>query len=336
MQIGRLLPRGAQRLMFGVLACIPLLAFASPAWASCTASSANANLGPVSSLAVATTSQGVTTSTGFACTSNGTLTLLATNTVRATVQSASNSNGTQPRLHDPATGDYIPYTICKDASCNQPYAINTQIVWQSTTLLGLLNLFTGPGGTLPIYIRTAPGTQVAAGTYRSTITLVWNWEICTLGLLGVCLYDRGTLTRTVGVTMVVSRDCAITAPPVNFGSAALVASFDRVTQSILIRCSKGAAYSVGINNGLHASNGVRRLSDGRGFIGYDIFYPAGSTTRWGNAAPERRSSMQATTNPGAHTGSTSQAYTYTAAVNPSQPTPAGGTYTDTLIVDVQF
>lgn len=336
MPISRLFSRGARRWTCVVLFFVLLFAFANPAWAACAASSAAANLGPVSSLAVATTPQGVTTSTGFACTSNGTLSLLATNTVNATVQSASNSDGTQPRLHDPVTGDYIGYTICKDASCNTPYAIGSQVTWTSTTLLGLLDLFTGPGGTLPLYIKTVPGTQVAAGTYKSTIALAWNWEICTLGLLGICLYDRGTLSSTITVTMVVSKDCAITAPAIDFGSAALVASFDTVTQSISIRCSKGAAYTVGIGDGLHPSNGIRRLSNGTGFIAYDIFYPAASTNRWGKAAPERRNSAQATTNPGAHTGSTSQGYTYSASINPSQPTSPGGTYTDTLIIDVQF
>jgi spore coat protein U-like protein len=316
---------------------LSLFMFASPARADCTVSSAAADLGSASSFAIAASPQGVTTATGFTCSGSGVLTLLATNTVTATVQSATNNAGAQPRLHDPTTGDHIPYTICRDASCNQSYAIGSQITWSSTTLLGLLNLFTGPGGTLPLYIRTSPGTQVAAGTYQSTIALSWNWNICSVGALGLCLVrDTGVASGTIQVSLVVSRDCAITAPSVNFGSAALVASFDPVTQSINIRCSKDAAYTIGINDGLHPSNGVRRLSNGANFIEYDIFYPASSNERWGRVAAERRSSSEATTNAGAYTGTTGQVYTYRAEVDSSQPTPPGGVYTDTLTIDVQF
>lgn len=337
MHLKNLLGRGKWRKTSALLIGLPLLAFASPAWGACSASSASADLGEVSSLAVATTPQGAITATGFSCTGSGELALLTTNEVTATIQSATNSNGTQPRLYNAVTQDYIPYTICKDASCTATYPIGTEVSWISTTFLGLLNLFSGPGGTLPLYIRTASGTQVAAGTYTSTITVNWTWDVCTIGALVLCLTrDRGAATRTIGVTMVVSKDCAISAPPVDFGSAALVASFDAVTQSISVRCSKNAAYTVGIDDGLYALDNVRRLSNGTGFIDYDIVFPAGSSSRWGKSPLERRSSAQATVNSGSLTGNTAQGFTYSAIIDPSQPTPTGGTYTDTLTVDVEF
>lgn len=332
------LPRATRRWACIVLAAIvSLFAFASPARADCTAAPATATLGSVSSFSVAASPQQVVSSTGFSCSGSGLLTLITTNTVTSTVQSATNSTGTQPRLYSAATGDYIPYVVCRDASCTEPYAIGTSITWESTTLLGLLNLFNGPGGTLPLYIKTLPGAEVAAGTYQSTITLSWNWNICSVGALNLCLArDRGTASSTIQISLIVTRDCAITAPSVNFGSAALVASFDAITQSISIRCSKGAAYTVGIDNGMHASNGIRHLSNGTDFIAYEVFYPAGSNSRWGQTAPERKSSSEATVNPGSHTGDTAQGYTYRAEINSAQPTPPGGAYTDTLTIDVQF
>lgn len=338
MPIIHLISRDPQRWAFAVLtAILGLFVLATPARADCTAAPATVNLGTASSFSVAASSQQVVSSTGFSCSGSGVLTLITTNAVTATIQSATNNSGTQPRLRSAATGDHIPYVLCRDASCNQTYAIGTQITWNSTTLLGLLNLFTGPGGTLPLYIRTLPGTQVAAGTYQSTVTLSWSWNICTIGALNLCLTrDRGTASSTIQISLIVTQDCAITAPSVNFGSAALAASFDAVTQSLSIRCSKGAAYTVGIDNGMYASNGVRRLSNGTNFIAYDIFFPATGNSRWGQMAPERKSSSEATINPGSHTGTTAQGYTYRAAVNPEQPTPPGGTYTDTLTIDVQF
>lgn len=338
MPMSHFIPWAPQRWIFAALtAVLALFVFATPARAVCTAAPATVNLGTASSFAVAASPQQVVSATGFSCSGSGVLTLITTNTVTATIQSATNSSGTQPRLRSAVTGDHIPYVLCRDASCNQTYAVGTQITWSSTTLLGLLNLFTGPGGTLPLYIRTLPGTQVAAGTYQSTVTLSWSWNICSIGALNLCLArDTGTASSTIQISLIVTRDCAITAPSVNFGSAALVASFDAVTQSLSIRCSKGAAYTVGIDNGIHASNGVRRLSNGTNFIAYDVFYPATSNNRWGRTVPERRSSSEATVNPGSYTGTTAQGYAYRAEVNPNQPTPPGGTYTDTLTIDVQF
>jgi len=320
-----------------LLLLLASLMMSNPARADCTATSSSTDLGTVSSFAVASTPQSTTAATGFTCDNNGALTLITPNTVSVTIQSATGSNGTQPRLHSATTGDYIPYIICKDPGCTQPYAIGSQITWTSTTLLGLLGLFTGPGGTLPLYISTIPGTQVAAGTYGSTITLYWQWDVCMLGALGLCVaYDSGTMTTTLDVTMIVSKDCAITAPSVDFGSAAFLASFDPVTQSISITCSKDASYSVGIDNGQQASGGVRRLSNGSNFIAYDIYYPASSGTRWGNAAGERRDSSEATSNAGLYTGTSAQGFTYRAEILSGQTTPPAGTYTDTLMIDVQF
>lgn len=331
MPIGSVLLRLAFALLTGGAALL-----ANPAQAACSAVAGAVNLGSVTSFAVASTAQGASGSTGFSCTGSGVLTLITTNMVTATISSASNSLGTQPRLHDATTGDYIPYVICKDSACGTTYAVGSQINWSATTLLGLLGLFNSTGGTLPIYIRTAPGTQVAAGTYTSMIGVAWAWSICDLGAVNLCLFrSTGNTTSTITVTMIVTRDCAITAPPLDFGSAAFVGSFDPVTQSITIRCSKGAAYTVGIDNGQHFSTN-RRMINGANAIAYEIYYPSSSLTRWGNGAGQRVSSSAATTNGGTYTGTTDQTYQYKAQILSGQSTPPAGTYLDTLIVDIQF
>lgn len=325
-----------RRLGFVALASIPFLTFATPASAICSGASATADLGSVSSLDAATASQGVVTATGFSCAHNGGLALVTTNTVTVTIESATNNLFAQPRLYDPLTNDFIPYSICETSTCANVYGIGFSKSWSSTTLLGILGLFSGPGGTFPLYIKANAGAQVAAGTYKSTINLLWSWSICITGILGCIDRNTGTANSSINVTMNVTKDCAIAAPFLNFGSAPLVARFDAANQSILIRCSKGAAYTVGIDNGLYPLDNVRRLKSGNEYLSYDIFYPAGSNNRWGKSAPQRRSSAQATNNAGAHTGNTDQIYTYSAVISPSQSTPNPGTYTDSLIVDVQF
>jgi spore coat protein U-like protein len=324
------------RLSIGLSALLLALLAPTTAKADCMASSASASLGNPSSFAVASTAQGVSTSSGFTCAGSGVVTLITTNTVTATAL-ATHSDGTLARLHDAATGDYIPFVICRDSSCAETYPLGSQITWSSTTLLGLLNLFSGPGGTLPIYIRTVPGSHVAAGTYTGTVTLSWNWNICTIGALFLCLTrDTGTATSTIAVSLVVERDCAVSAPAVNFGSAALIESFDPVTRTLTVRCSKGTSYTVGISDGLHGLNGIRRLAGGGNFMAYDLFFPASSGARWGSVGAERRGSGQATANPGTLDGVTNQTYTYRAEIIAGQATPPPGTYTDTLTVDIQF
>lgn len=322
--------------IFRTLAALALLlVWPSLAQAACTANSGAVDLGTPSSFSVAASAQGASGSTGFSCTGS-LLSLASTNTVTATIASATNSSGTQGRLYNSTTGDYIPYTICKDSSCSPTYAIGSQVVWSSTTFLGLLGLFNATGGTLPIYIRTTPGTQVAAGNYTSTITVNWSWHLCSVGLFGACVYEDGSTSSTITVTLTVTQDCTITAPTLSFGTAALVSSLDPVSQTITIRCTKGSSYSVGIDNGAHYASGNRRMTNGTNGIAYDIYFPVGSANRWGTITAERRSSAQATTGAGTYTGSTDQTFTYRAQIISGQSTPPAGTYIDTLMVDITF
>lgn len=323
------------KFVFAALMLLTMIGLPGRAEAACTASSGSVNLGSnVSSFTVATTAQNASGSTGFSCTGS-LLSLISTNTITATITAATNSQGTQPRLYNSVSNDYIPYLICQNSNCASTYAVGSQITWSSTTFAGILGLFNASGGTLPIYIQTVPGTHVAAGTYTSTITLNWIWHLCALGVLNACVYDDGTATSTVAVTMTVSADCAISAPPVSFGSAAFVGSFDPVAQTLTIRCSKDSAYTVGIDNGQNFS-ASRRLASAGNYIAYEIYFPQGSQNRWGSLGAERRSSSAATTNAGIYTGTTSQTFTYGAQILTGQTTPPPGVYTDTLAVDVQF
>ncbi|MPT48006.1 MAG: spore coat protein U [Sphingobium sp.] len=239
-------------------------------------------------------------------------------------------------LYNSVTGDKIPFMICRNSSCGQNYTIGNNIEWTSTTLLGLLNLFTGPNGSLPLYIKTMPGANIAAGQYSSSIEIRWNWNICVFGVLYCVTYDSGDEIQNITVALDVRNDCSITAPNVNFGSAAFTDSFDAITQPIIILCSKGAAYTVGINDGLHGSAGSRHLSNGTNSIAYDLYYPASGQDRWGSLAGERVSSNEATTNGGSYNGVAGQSFTYKAEIIPGQPTPPGGIYTDTLTIDILF
>ena len=73
------------------------------------------------------------------------------------------------------------------------------------------------------------------------------------------------------------------------------------------------------------ANGSNRLS-------YEI-YKGSTSSRWGAAGAERWSSG---TSSSISTDGTLRTYNYTAQVMPNQTTPPGGTYSDTLLIDLAF
>lgn len=218
----------------------------------------------------------------------------------------------------------------------------------------LLNLFSGPGGAVPVYFRTTPATGLAAGSYTGSVSLRWYFSVCTLGAVACLAYSNspgatrnifGVLSNwgsgvpvTINVSLTVENDCIITAPDLAFGAAPLAVTFNPVTRTISIRCSAGAAYTVGLDNGANASGSKRRMRRGAtsDYLTYEIYRDTITTDRWGNVGAERRSSTSADSNPGIYNGSTLQGFSYRAAIDPAQPTPPAGTYTDTIILDVTF
>ncbi|MFZ4833064.1 Csu type fimbrial protein [Rouxiella sp. Mn2063] len=306
-----------------------LLLFAgiNNALAACTSTSGAGNLGTVTSFNVATVPQKVTATSGFACT-GGLLTLLSTNTVTATIASTTNANGTTAELFNAANNQTIPYLICKDSACGESVNVGSSTVWSSTTLLGLLGLFTS-NGTLPLYLQTIPGANVKAGVYTDTININWAWHLCALGVLGLCVYDDGTSSTFINVTMIVSNYCFIdNAPDVQFGTAAFPSGFAPVTgNSLSVRCTLGATYSINLTSNNPITGQYRQmLSTVNGTtnsLQYQIL--KADTTVWTPTANY----------PSIGTG-LSQNINYTATVNPNQPNVPSGTYSDTVVVTVTY
>ncbi|MGL6243688.1 Csu type fimbrial protein [Pseudomonas sp.] len=306
------------------------------AWALCSVvSTTAAGFGSQSSIAVRTTAQTSSTpNAGLSCT--GSLLSLLTNNDHfyATVSS------TQSGLLGP-TGDVIGYTLYADNSTSYP--INRAVAFDFARngiidALGLLGSVIPK--TAPVYLRTTIGSNVAAGVYSETLSIFWNWNYCAgIGAGSICLgRDIGSGTATLTVNLTVANDCTITAPNISFGSAPVVSAFTAVTgQTINLACTKGSAYTVGLDDGQHAAGvgGRRRMISGASYLAYDIFKSAG-TTRWGSVGSARRASSDAEVNPGNGLGTGSQVFNYNAKIYTDQTTPPAGTYLDSVILDVGF
>lgn len=225
----------------------------------------------------------------------------------------------------------IPYQIYSDAGNTSTYTGGLLVVNLSgATLVGLLN---GAGGSVPIYIATTPGGNIPAGVYTDTVQMTWTFANICEGLAvvaGLCVGvpANGTVTSSLVVTLTVSNDCTITAPPVNFGTAPLLAGFLTVSQNIGLLCSRNMVYTVGLSAGSYANGGRRRMGAGSSRLQYDLF--KADNTVWGSAGTARADG------PAPATGNSQQTIPYTARIYQDQSNPPPGTYTDNVVVDVSF
>jgi spore coat protein U-like protein len=317
------------------LMLIALALMASQAQALCSGNATSPmGFGSISSVLVRTTAQSSsTTNAGVSCTGSLLSVLASNDHFYATITS------TKTGLVGP-TGDIITYNLYATNNTSATYLITRgmQYDFARNGILDLLGLFgsTTPK-SVPIYASTLTGSNVAAGVYTETLSIAWNWNYCSgIGALGVCLgRDIGSYTASLVVSLTVNNDCTITAPNISFGSAPVVAAFSTVSQTLNLSCTKGSAYTVGLDAGQNASGGRRRMVSSGNYLAYDIFKSAG-TTVWGSVGAARRSSTDAEINPGNGLGTGSQVFNYNAKVYTDQTTPPAGTYLDNVILDVGF
>lgn len=315
------------------------LAASDPAF-GCTTSTTSTSLGSHSSYTLATDVQQSSGSAGLQCDI-----LLAALTAHYVGLRVDTSTFT---LTGPG-GSQIGY-IASLTPNGTPLTVGN---FQNLSSLSLVSLFSGTSNSIPIYIRTSPTTALRAGTYNGHLDLRWYYSVCSLGV-ALCLsyssspgfvrpvplitpidWGTGTAVR-VNVELVVENDCIITAPDLDFGSAPLAGSFNPVTRTILIRCSAGSAYTVGLDDGDHPNGGERRMANGGEHLAYEIYQSATSPNRWGAVGSARRSSAGADSNAGIYDSVTTQGFTYRAEIAAGQLNPPPGAYSDTVRIDVDF
>lgn len=314
---------------------LALLASAQ-AHAQCAVVATNpAGFGTVNSTLVRDVIQSAsTTNAGLQCTGS-LLSLLATDDhFYATFTPTGGTTG----LVGP-TGDVIKYTLYANNTTNFAITRGQRYDFARNGIIDALGLLNGTSPkSVPVYLKSLTGSNVAAGLYQENFVVEWDINYCYgIGALGICL-GRQTLKQSTNltVTLTVSNDCQITTPVISFGSAPVVSGFATVNQSVNLACTKGSLYTVGLDDGQNVAGGRRRMkSAANNFLAYDIFKSAG-TVRWGALTSARRASSDADVNPGAGTGTGSQIFNYNARVYADQNTPPAGSYVDNVILDVQF
>lgn len=151
--------------------------------------------------------------------------------------------------------------------------------------------------------------------------------------------DATQATANFGVQLAVQNSCTMTAgntaSDIDFGSVTgnIASDIDSST-SLTVNCNNGAVYHVGLNDGLHASSGQRRMASATtsGFVNYELYSDATRTTRWGQTA------AGGTANDQDGNGSNSDQILTVYARVPGSPLQSvgAGTYNDTITATIEF
>lgn len=124
--------------------------------------------------------------------------------------------------------------------------------------------------------------------------------------------------------------CTITASPMNFGSLFGVTGSARTSATISLRCTPNTAYGVELDYGLNKQGQNRRMFNpvGNRYLRYRVFADAGYSQQW-----DDRPRRQVSGNTGATGMVTLTAYGEIPSVTNLA---ASGTYSDTVVVTVEF
>ncbi|TLX54417.1 spore coat U domain-containing protein [Stutzerimonas nosocomialis] len=329
--IGRLLRHPRTSLSMALLVLCSLLA--GPARAACSVYSPDSNLGTISSLDLVNNAQRSSAAGGFYC--SGSLQLLSTAYIRvALVSSDFRLTGSQ--------GGSVPFSVFANNGYTQALQPGQTAQFSASSLLNL----GGTGAGIPLYLSTALGANVPAGTYTGTVTLRWHWAVCSLGLTGICAWERspglvqpcplglvcgaptdwgsGALT-TIRVTLVVTKACQfVSLPAVDLGRKALVSQFDKVSQTLSVRCTNTEGFTISFGNGQNYQAPWRQMALGGNRLRYNLYRTADQSL----LTPSQTLDAVGT--------GLNQGFQVQVLVDPHQRDVPPGTYADNVVVTLSY
>lgn len=181
----------------------------------------------------------------------------------------------------------------------------------------------------PIYGRVFGGQSTAeATTYTSDFTgsdvdihyRVANDSDCSAGSGS----SGGAVSFTVSGT--VAPKCVVNTTPINFGShSALISNIDAVG-AVSVTCTPATSYAIRLNGGNEGAPTARKMFKGDNKIAYGLYQNPERDQPWGDTV--------GVTAQGTGSGNV-QLHTVYGRVAP-QSTPPTGTYTDTVVVIVDY
>lgn len=161
---------------------------------------------------------------------------------------------------------------------------------------------------------------------RSTIVYL----LLPIAALAMPADAQSVATGVMPVTALVVPSCTVAALPLVFGPLSLSGGDTDTQTSIVLTCTPGTGYNVGLDAGAHASNGVRNMVGtlNGSLVPYQVYSNAARTTEWGNA-------FGTNTVAGTAGSAITNLTVYGRVAGRADLFPAGG-YTDAVTVTVRF
>ncbi len=191
-------------------------------------------------------------------------------------------------------------------------------------------------GTMTMYGRVIGGqTGAVPGAYADNYTWA-DTAISVNQQTGTTAPSTCSTTLTNGpftfsVSATITKSCTVTATALDFGTVNgfLSANVDQTT-ALQTTCTSGTAYKIGLDNGQNAVGTTRRMAGPAGeYAAYELYRDSNRTLRWGNDTTNGTDTVNDSGNGLAKTN------TIYGRVAP-QATPAPGSYSDTITVNVTY
>lgn len=193
------------------------------------------------------------------------------------------------------------------------------------------------GRVPPVPAGTPAATYHQYGLDGST-TLQYAWS--NTGAPPSCSGGSGSATGSTtvgfsGISAIVPNGCSIAiaqATNLDFGSASAIAAPIASTSQITLNCPANTNWKVGLNNGMNAVAGQRRMAGpSASYLNYDLYRDPGHTQRWGNDTAGGSDTVNGS---GASQANPTVLTVY--GLVPAQSVGVPGTYSDTITVTLTY
>lgn len=183
-----------------------------------------------------------------------------------------------------------------------------------------------------IFGRIGAGQRtLPAGAYTSSFAGAQTTMAYDYATVGTCATIGSSHGTTAAFTVLANNvtTCNVSATTVNFGSTGVLQSALDATGVISVTCTSAAPYTIALDGGGAAATdpAQRKMTRASEEIVYGLYQNNGRTQPWGDV-------INTNTLSGTGTGLT-QDFTVYARV-PAQATPSPGTYTDTVVVTLNY
>lgn len=342
MPLTRLLTSASNKVAAAGILALGTLFGSAHAVTNCSASMTNVSFGSSDPF---TGWSDVTATISYSCQTTG-LSLLSSAAVRLCFSIFDGDSGTGsffPRRMVSGGGDSLFFNLYRDASYSQIWGTFAsgqhveRVLQYSVPLLG-----GSGGGFLTVYGRIPSNQNTAIpGSYlnyfSSDAIVLFQANEVLLGSASVpnsCLsggVSSGLVPFPFFATAVVDAACNPTfaVQDMDFGTQGLLDTPVDVTATISPQCTNTTVYQIGLDDGLHASGGQRRMRNpltGR-HVAYDLYQDVGRSLRWGNTVGVDTVATTGTGN--------AQPRAIYGRVD-AQATPPSGSYSDTITVTITY